>query len=161
MRAIGIDDGEVLTSSADANEKWALGTRITKEDGREYIYVEADEALTAGNLALIHEDYGAENVDATSSAPGTGQGMPCGLVVATIASGGFGWLQTYGPGDVSLNVGSSCAAHTQLTSSASAGRLDDATTSGLEVIDGVVTTGAESSNEAACFLTHPRVGRTL
>lgn len=160
MRAIGIDDGEVLTSSADASEKWALGTRIQKHDDREYMYVEANEALTAGNAVLVHEDYGAEQIDATSAAPGTGQGMPAGLVVATIASGGFGWIQIYGPGDVSLNVATSCAAHTMLHATATPGRLDDAIAAGLERIDGIVCTAAESSNAAACFLTHPRVGHT-
>jgi hypothetical protein len=158
MRAIGIDNGEVLTSS-DVPE-FEIGTRV-HHSNKEYIYVEADEALAAGDACIVMEDYGASQLESTISAAGTGQGMPVGLCVAAIASGGFGWLQIYGVGDVNLNVGSSCAVHTQLTSSSSAGRVDDATTSGLEVVDGLVTTGAESSNAAACWLNYPTVGRTL
>jgi len=160
MKSIGLNTSEVRTSAEGPAFK--LGERCSSvANEREYIYVEADEAITSGNAVLIHEDYGAEQIDSTSSAPGAGQGMPAGLAVATIASGGFGWVQVKGPGDVNLNTGTSCAVHTQLTSSATAGQLDDATTAGLEVIDGFVTTGAEASNLATCMLNYPTVGRTL
>ncbi len=124
-----------------------------------YMFVTADEALTAGNAVLVHEDYGSEQVDTTSAAAGTGSGLPAGLCVTSIASGGAGWIQVYGTGDTSLNVASSSAAHTTLVATSTAGRLDDAAT-GI-VIAGITQTAAESSNAAACILHWPFVSLTL
>lgn len=157
-REIGLDTSKVLTSTDVPAFK--LGTIFRREDDREYMYVEGNEALVAGNAVLIHEDFGAEQVDATSAAPGAGQGLRVALAVVAIESGGFGWVQISGVGDVSLNVATSCAAHTMLHATATAGRLDDALTAGLERIDGITCTAAESSNAAACILHHPRVGHT-
>ncbi len=68
----------------------------------------------------------------------------------------------YGKG--SLRTLASAAAGTELTSSATPGAVDDATTAGLEVINGLTlgtaTGGSEATNTDAYF-NFPYVGRTL
>ncbi len=165
MSTIGVDPTKVYTAEEVTSGSFGFDylERGCNNDGsgtKEYVFVLADEALTSGNACLIHEDGGAEQIDTTSSAPGTGQGLQAGLCVTDIASGGAGWLQVYGIGDVSLNVATSAAAHTILNSTATAGRLDDDGTASSENIDGITTTATESSNTAACVLYYPRVGAT-
>ena len=160
----GINPTAVRTSAE--GPQFAPGTRAAQQDEngyKEYVYVLADEAITAaGYVVLVDADHSAEMVDTTSSAPGAGAGKPVGVAMAAIASGGYGWLQIYGP--CSVRTLASAAANTELTSSATPGAVDDATTSGLEVIDGLIvgtaTGGAEATNTDG-FASYPRVGRTL
>lgn len=124
---------------------------------KEYMYVLADEAITAEAAVIIPEDYGVEMVDTTSTASAFGDRV--GVSNIAIASGSYAWVQIYG--GTTLSVATSCAANTAINSTATAGRLDDDATTGAEVIDGLVTTGAESSNSAAALLNYPSVGATL
>jgi hypothetical protein len=150
---IGIDPTEVVTAAeADDGKGYILGTRGQTRDAngvKEYIWVEAGEAVTAaGYLCVIDSAFIAEMADTTSTAPGAGAGRPCGAAQAAIASGGQGWLQIYGVG--SIRTLASAALGTELTSSATPGAVDDATTAGLEVINGLslgtATGGAEATN---------------
>lgn len=125
--------------------------------GKEYIYVQAGEALTANAAVVITEAGAAEMVDTTSTASAFGDRV--GVISVAFADEEYGWAQITGA--CTLSVGSSCAANTAINSTATAGRLDDDATSGAEVIEGIVTTGAESSNLAAALLQYPSVGATL
>lgn len=150
---LGVD----LTSNT-ADALFELGTRhYDQNTGKEYVYVLADEAITAAAAVVIPEDHGVEMVDTTSTASAFGDRV--GVANTALTSGYYGWVQIYGA--TTLSVGSSCAANTAINSTATAGRLDDDATTGAEVINGIVTTGAESSNLAAAILTYPTVGATL
>ena len=166
---IGLSVDQVKASS-DVPE-FKLGTRgllastnETEADGdKEYVYVNAGEAITGlGYLCVIDSNFVAQMVDTTSSAPGAGAGKPVGAAQAAIASGGYGWLQIHGKG--SLRTLASAAVGTELTSSATPGAVDDATTAGLEVINGLslgtASGGSAETNDDAYF-TYPHVGRTL
>lgn len=124
---------------------------------KEFIYVQAAEALTANAAVVITEAGQAEMVDTTSTASAFGDRV--GVVSIAFDNDDFGWAQIYGA--CTLSVGTSAAANTRLNSTATAGRLDDDGTAGAEVIVGVATTGAESSNLANAILTYPTVGATL
>jgi hypothetical protein len=167
---IGISPAAVRTSSQVPEFK--LGQRARLDDPnldttvvgtKEYIYVTAAEAITAeGYVCLIDTGFSAEMLDTTSSAPGAGAGRPVGVALAAIASGGYGWLQIYGK--CPIRTLASAALGTELTSSATPGAVDDATTSGLEVINGLslgtATGGSEATNSDG-FANYPHVGRTL
>lgn len=115
-----------------------------------------------GYVALVDgSDFTAAMSTDTLSAPGAGQGKLVGVARAAIAANGFGWLQIYGAG--TIRVLASAAAYSQLTTSATAGCLDDATTVGLEVVDGMTLDAANGGATAntAGFLNWPKVGRTL
>ena len=147
---------DVTSNTTEA--QFELGTKHRDQNtDKEYIYVLADEAITATSAVVIPEDHGVEMVDTTSTASAFGDRV--GVANNAITSGNYGWVQIYGA--TTLNVGSSCAANTALNSTGTAGRLDDDATSGAEVINGVVTTGTEGSNAATAILTYPTVGATL
>lgn len=154
MTAIGAVNPERTTTEAE----FSLGVKCGDGQGKEYVYVQASEALTANAAVLITEAGASEMVDTTSTASAFGDRV--GVVEVAFASGDYGWAQVYGA-NASLSVGSSCAANTAINSTGTAGRLDDDATAGAEVIDGIVTTGAEDSNLAAAFLNYPKVGATL
>jgi hypothetical protein len=150
---IGVAVGEKSTTA-----EFELGTRhYDPNTDKEFIYVQAGEALTANAAVVITEAGQAEMVDTTSTASAFGDRV--GVVSIAFDNDDYGWAQIYGA--CTLSIGSSAAANTALNSTATAGRLDDDATSGAEVIGGVVTTAAESSNLASALLTYPTVGATL
>ncbi len=162
---IGITPDAVRTSTEGA--EFRLGTRMRVETSagtKEYIYVEAAEAITAaGYLCVIKTTFDVEMVDTTATTPGTaGPGSMVGAAQAAIASGGFGWLQIYGVG--SLRTLASCVKGTQLNSTGTPGAVDDDAGAGSEVINGLTlgttTGGAEATNTDA-FFNYPSIGRTL
>jgi hypothetical protein len=162
---IGITPDQIKTSTQGAEfRKGTIGGWDDPDNGfKAYMYVEAKEAITAlGYLCVVDTDFKVEMVDTTSSAPGAGAGRPCGAAQAAIASGGFGWIQIYGEG--SVRTLASAALGTELTSSATPGAVDDATTAGLEVINGLslgTASGGSAETNGDAFFNFPYVGRTL
>lgn len=144
-------------TNSDQGNEFALGTIIVGDDGDEFIYCHASEAISANNAVVFHETFEVENIDTTISASTFGMG--CGVAETALSDNDFGWIKI--SGETSLNVATSCAVHTQLNSTASAGRLDDDASSGAEIINDIVTTGAESGNVATAFLRRPSIGATL
>ncbi len=169
MNILGISPAQVRTAAEGPEFKLGTygGLSSTNKDDADgdkvYLYVEASEAITAlGYLVIIESDYKVQMLDLTSSAPGTGQGLGVGAAQAAIASGGFGWIQVCGKG--SIRTLASAVAGTELTSSATPGAVDDATTAGLEVIAGLslgTATGGSEATNADAYFTYPHVGRTL
>lgn len=165
MFVAGIKADSVRTSAQGPEVAvGTLGFSITTAGPKGYIYTQAGSGGVTGDGYVCLIDGSSYMVDLctdTLSAPGVGQGKPIGIGRAAIAANGYGWLQVYGPGTV--RVLALAALYTQLTTSATAGALDDATTVGLEVVDGIVldaTNGGSTANVAA-WLNWPRVGRTL
>lgn len=152
----GIDPSTTSTSA-----QFKLGALGTTFDGKVFQYVQADgTGFSAGDAVVLTSAFVGDQATTTTTAPGTGAGKAIGVPTVAFAASEYGWVQRYGAISA-LNVGSSCAVYTILNSTATAGRLDDDATAGAEVIDGIVTTAAESSNSAAAFLQWPKVGRTL
>lgn len=156
----GIDPTEVWDDSAGDVPGFTLGTLGIDDDGKVYEFARANGALSVGDVAAIDESGDASPVTTTVSAPGTGQGLKAGVVLAALADNDWGWMQRVGPVDA-VNVASSCAAHTELNTTGTGGRLDDDATAGAEVVEGLTLTEAESSNSAAGILNWPYIGRTL
>jgi len=162
---IGLSPTKV-TASTDVPE-FRVGTvgQIDDEDDgtKLFLYVHAAEAITAaGYLCVVDSAGEAEMVDTTSSAPGAGAGMRCGAAMAAIADNEYFWIQIYGKG--SVRTLASAALGTALTSSATPGAVDDATTAGLEVINGLslgTATGGAAATNADAYFNFPHVGRTL
>jgi len=161
---LGVSATEVAASTAVP--KFTVGTvaSVQSSDGTKmYLYVHAAEAITAaGYLCVVDSDYEAEMLDTTSSAPGAGAGCRVGAAQSAVADNEWFWIQIYGKG--SVRTLASAAVGTELTSSATPGAVDDATTGGLEVINGLTlgtaTAGAEATNTDGYF-NFPYVGRTL
>ena len=148
--ATAFDDGDTVA-------QFALGTRMKGAGSKEYVYVQADGAIAANDVVILTEAYQADAIDTTNSAGAIGD--LCGVAEGALADNEYGWIQIKGA--CTVNVASSAAANTVLNSTATAGRIDDDATSGAETIIGLVTTAAESSNEAAGMLNYPYIGATL
>lgn len=154
---IGADLSNPL-ASLDEGKGFGLGNRYCDHSGNEYLFVQANGAITANDVVIINEDYQADQADTTNSAGALGDRV--GVASATFADDEYGWVQV--KGTCTINVGSSCAANTKLNTTATAGRVDDDATAGAETIHGLYTTGAESSNAAAgILLGDPHIDATL
>lgn len=157
---LGLDPTKIVDDSADEVPEFTVGALGIDDAGKIYQFVRAKGALTVGDVAAIDEVGDADAVETTVSAPGTGQGLPLGVAMAVLADNDWGWVQRYGV-CASINVADTVAAHTELNTTASAGRLDDDATVGAEVVEGITLTGAITSNRAAGILHWPYIGRTL
>lgn len=137
----------------------ALGTTHTDKAGREFVYVEADAAITAGMMCIIHGDFGAQGVTDTLAAHDAGAGKICGLAVAAIASGDFGWLARKGTGaDFLVNLVGACDDFQPLAPTSTAGSLDnqDAGSATAPRVEGVViTTASGGAEQEVCILDYP------
>jgi hypothetical protein len=158
--------GHILTGAYVAEESatalHALGSRYVDEDGREFIYLQADEAVTGiGYAVVVENDWGAQMVDTTSTADH--RGALVAFPQLAITSGYFFWGQVFGEVTGGIRVAASAAAGAQLNSTATGGVLDDDATAGAEVIDGVYISATDggSGSALAGFLAYPKVGRTL
>ena len=162
---IGISIAKIIAATGVAEFRvGTLGQFDHEDDGTQlFVYGHASEILTAvGYLCLFSSSYEVQMVDTTSSAPGVGAGLRVGAAMAAFADNEFGWFQVYGKG--SVRTLASAAVGTELTSSATPGAVDDATTSGLEVIDGLslgTASGGAAETNADAYFNFPYVGRTL
>lgn len=143
-------------SSTTEGKTFGLLDRTMDDAGKEYIYVQANGAITANDVVYIDESGQADQLDLTNSAANF-QAL-VGVSPATFADNEYGWIQVWGA--CTINVGTSAAANAQLNSTSTAGRVDDDATAGSEDVVGLFTTGTESSNAAAGWLNHPYIGAT-
>lgn len=159
QNAIGPDFTATFTAGTSVGvfPPWELGTRLIGASGKEYVYVQANGAITANDVVIMDESFQADQIDTTNSAGAVGD--RAGVAPATFADDDYGWIQVYGA--CTVNVATSAAANTKLNTTATAGRVDDDATSGAETIFGLVTTAAEASNAAAGMLTYPIIDATL
>lgn len=153
---VGADLSNPITD-LEEGKGFALGDVHCDSDGKEYVFVQADGAIAATDVVIFSEAYQADAIDTTNSAAALGDRV--GVAVYAFADNDYGWVQVKGPATV--NVATSAAANTKLNTTATAGRIDDDATSGAETIQGLYTTGAESSNAAAAMLLYPFIDATL
>lgn len=154
--AIGHD---LTTSVADLTEGkgHGLGDRIT-DRGDEYVFVQANGAITAGDIVIISEAYQADQLDTTSSGGAIGDAV--GVAKVAMADNEYGWVQIYGT-YTDANVATGATANTVLNSTSTAGRIDDDATSGSETITGLYATETAASNAADVVLRYPWINATL
>lgn len=143
-----------------STQGFALGDCAKGDDGSEFVYVQANGAITGdGYVVLIDENWQADMIETTNSATGFGQMV--GVAKAAFADDDYGWVQVKGV--TPIRVAASCAANTAVNTTATGGQLDDDATSGAEVIDRLVLTTANggAAGNAEGVLTYPTVGATL
>lgn len=161
----GINPTNVRTSAEGPEfAVGSIGFNMTSAGPKGYMYVQdSGSAITGdGYVALVDGSaFTAVMASTTTSAPGTGAGMLAGVARAAIAASGYGWLQIFGAGKVKVNA--SCAAYTQINTTATAGSLDDDASAGAEIIDGIVLDVADGGTGVATagWMNWPKVGRTL
>lgn len=162
---IGIDPTSTRTSTE--GPLFTLGQRggvvdATAGSGiKEYVYVQAAALMSAGLVCALTSAGVATALTLTNSAPGQAVGRRAGVAVSAIPASGYGWVQVYGVGSVSVLA--NAVLNTQLNTTATAGTADDDATASSEVLDGIVlnATNGGSTAVVAATLNYPFVGRTL
>lgn len=147
QNAIGADFTTTKTTA-----QFDVGTHMKGNDGAEWVYVQANGAITAaGYVAAITEAFQAAMATNTVA----GYGNIIGVAGVAFADNDYGWLQIKGP--ASIRVAASCAANVAITTTTTAGQLDDAAGTGTKTITGIALTTANggSAGTAAGVLNYP------
>lgn len=157
---IGMNFNEVYTAAelATIGRGFGLGDLGTDSAGNQYVYVVAGGAIAAGDVVQFTSAYSATSLT-TAASP---RGRRCGVALAAIPSGSFGWVQVYGV-NAGANVLTLAAADTRLNTTATAGTLDDDGTATSKQIEGIYLSAARGAGTgpAACVLNFPFVSVTL
>jgi hypothetical protein len=142
---------------AASGKGFGLGDRLCRHDGKEYVWVQANGAVTgAGYVVALDEAYQA--VEATNTTALYGDLV--GVALVAMADNDYGWVQVKGP--CVIQGAASCAANVVITSTTTAGQLDDAAGVGTKTINGAALTAAVggSAATAAAMINYPQVGAT-
>lgn len=128
-----------------------LGTIYREEasDGtgaREYIYLKGVASTVAKDVVTFDENFATTRLVANAVGP-------VAVALAAVVANKYGWYQIYGNASVNSDT---TAADKALYIDASTGRVDDAAVTG-DLILGMVSTAADSTNVLPVFLNYPHV----
>lgn len=112
MKTVGANLTET-TAGAKAN----VGQKHIDEIGRQYEYVHANGAITAGHTVLIEEDGEATKLTSTNAGS---IGQKAGIACATFKDNYYGWVFR-GEGSFEAIVSAGVAADTVMTTTATGG----------------------------------------
>lgn len=133
-----------------------LGDRLETYDGKVYVFVQANGAITGdGYVVSIDESYQAVMTD-TDTAATVAEGQAVGVAEAAFADNDYGWVQIYGAAGIRSEQ--DAAANAKLGPTADAGQVDDAGSVGSKFFDGMhfgtATGGADAVNTTG-WLNYP------
>lgn len=110
------------TTTNGQNAQMQLGTMVDGNDGSTWIYAQANGAVTAFSYVCISNAFQA----AAGTKALVDQGMTIGIAQNAFADDDFGWFLIKGTGaQYKVNVLISCTASVMLSTTATAGFLDD------------------------------------
>lgn len=138
----------VNVSSVDTSKAFALGTKEVV-GGNEYVYCSFAAAEGQYEAVGINEDFAAESLTTTLAGAVP---MAVGVVQVATSAASYAWVLIRGIGRVL--VAASCAKDVVLYTTATAGVLDDASTT--KVVGIRVDTTVTSAADSPCSLvTYP------
>lgn len=145
---VGVDLTAVIAgtgTSSDEGNQFSLGTRVTDNNGVEYMYIHAATAIDQYDFVTVDENGECS----TLGDAGGAAGHTLGAAQVAIANNEFGWVVIDAPmGNARGNIKASCAADTEsLYTNTTAGHVDDATTADAILIVGVVAVTAAAGND--------------
>ena len=125
-----------------------MGFNSSENGAKGYLYAQADGAIDAGDLVAIK----AGQVDVTGI---NENAVQFGVASAAFADEEYGWVQVWGEG--SINAKASAAAYTELYTHATAGHVEDATSTNADSIYGLQLTAARAATDgpAPCQMMFP------
>ncbi|MBF0311512.1 MAG: hypothetical protein HQL56_18530 [Magnetococcales bacterium] len=139
-------------TNGDQGNDFPLGTTVAGTDGTRWMFVHAAGAITQYQVVGIDENFEASPLTKAMA----DDGWFIGFAQIAFADNDFGWVAIEGS-NIKGKCLANCALDVSLYTSATAGSLDDASTSQTK-IDGVVAVSAVGSTAAAVTLiaTGPR-----
>lgn len=159
---LGIDPTRV-TTSAEFRLGSVGGYDHPTYGYQEYVYGKAGSAIVAGGVAVNLPNSTVVNgewtaLTTTNAAQGTGGGAPLGVAQVAFADDEYGWFLIKGTGGVITYA--SAAVNTRLYTTATAGYLEDVSTSTLSVVGITLTiaTGGASAVNTSAKVLYPYVG---
>jgi len=134
---------------------FTAGTRATDKDGKEYVFVQVNSAVSRYDIVGIPHD--ASFVAAGLSTTTAPSAQEVGVALGAMASGDYGWVQV--KGNARVNVLGSCVKNIALWTTSTAGSLDDATASnylvsGIQILS---TNPTASATNMEGFLNYPSI----
>lgn len=154
-------DATAVTSATNSPDypgaPFAVGTVMKGTGDSEFVFVKASATINLGDVCQITTLTQLATPITTTNAL---LGNQVGVAQVAIASGAYGWIQRNGVCS-NINVAAGCVQNVQLATTATAGVLDDAVTTGLKNINGIViTTTTTPAATVAGTLNNPVVGIT-
>lgn len=145
-------------SDLDEGKGFGLGDRYRTHEGKEYVYVQANGAITGdGYVVSITSAFQATMTD-TDTAATVAQGLLVGVADAAFADNEYGWVQIYGP--CGIRSEQDALANGKLGPTADAGQVDDAGATGSKYFEGMyfgtATGGADAVNTTG-WLNYPSI----
>ncbi len=139
------------TSSTQKHRVGMVATAFDATYGEgEFIYLVGVASTASGDVCAYDSSTGAT---VRGVIAGTGSSGPCGVAMSDNVASQYGWYQVRGSGPVSAAV---AAANTAAYLSATAGQVDDSTSTGNR-IDGLLIKGVTSGGFATCQLNAPTI----
>ena len=132
---------------------FSVGARAQGQDGKQYVFCQVNSAVAAYDMVHIPSDtFVAAGLTTALSAAS----QAIGVAQYALASGDYGWIQTYGA--CKLKVLGACATAVKLYSTTTAGSLDDATASNYEIFGCQILSTNPSSTATAmsAFISWPK-----
>lgn len=131
---------------AESGKQFSLGDRYIDYAGNAYVFISASTSITSYQCVAITSQY--YGIAATSAAAAAAS--LAGIAgVNGISAGSYGWVQTRG--NMTVNVLSTCSASSWLYTTATAGSLDDTSTSQVKVAGLTINANATTPAAAAAF----------
>lgn len=144
----GIDFTEVRTAAQ--GPLYPVNMVAFDTNGNKFKYVRAaSNALTVNLLYVYNGQTGDAGAGTTGTLVASGTAFPCGTPVATVASGGFGWIQV--AGRMTLTAAGPVAANARVYTTATAGQLDDASASQGQILGLTAYTAIAGSGTGTFF----------
>ena len=151
-----VDDVMSASELAASGKGFGLGDRVSTHDGKEYVYCQANGAITGdGYVVSIDESHQAIMVD-TDTAATVVEGERVGVAESAFADNDYGWIQVYGA--CGIRTEQDAAANGKLAPTADAGQVDDAGAAGSKYIQGMIlgtATGAADAVNTTGFINYP------
>jgi hypothetical protein len=123
--------------------EFKLGECNVGSDGTEWVYVQASGAVSQYDAVAIDEDFQARALTKALA----DAGHTIGVAQAAFTDDQYGWVALKGT-NISVNVLSSCASDSQLYTTGTSGKLDDASTNQTAIDGIVITTAASGATQA-------------
>ncbi len=139
---------------------FTVGTTVKGTNDSDFVFIKASAAIAVADVVLITTAFLAAGITTTNATFGS----LVGVAPVAIASGAYGWVQRAGNCDGGVNVAGLCAPNVQLATTSTAGALDDAVTTGLKNISGIIITATNTLTTTVAAkngtLNYPVVGTT-
>ena len=130
----------------ESGARFGLGDQFVDNTGNAYVFVSASTSITSYMACAVTSSFWAAPITTALASANPRVGI---AGVNGISSGSWGWVQTRG--NLSVQVLSTCSASSWLYTTATAGSLDDTSTSQVKITGITINANQTTPAAAAAF----------